>query len=192
MQRDINCIILWKQPYFPPVANILDHKLLSLKINTTDFFLRRFSNTPKKRRVPCPVLHSRMVCQEGCKGSSGGTGLALPPSPPSQAPPHSGTNTHPAGIPSILTTRPHLPKNTKHSLPCPGSSLHRNQNPIPPQSPQSFALSLFPSQLCLPKAISAHSRHLCPHSLPSTPNCRRKEATQKEAPTSKTETPVRP
>lgn len=89
-------------------------------------------------------------------------GLALPPSPRSQVPPHSGTNTHPARIPSILTTRPCLPKNTKHSLPCPGSSLHRNLNPTPPWSPGSFAHSPFPSQLSPPKAVSAHSRHdLC-------------------------------
>lgn len=94
--------------------------------------------------------------------SSGSTGLALPPSAPSQVPPHSGANTHPAVITSILTTRPSLPKNTKHSLPCPGGSPHRNQNPKPPRSPWSSALSLFPSQLSPPNATSAHSRHLCP------------------------------
>lgn len=126
------------------------------------FFSEGFPIHARRGECPAQCCTAGWFARRAPRDSSGGMGLALPPSPRSQVPPRSGTNTHPARIPSILTTRPCLPKNTKHSLPCPGSSLHRNLNPTPLWSPGSFAHSPFPSQLSPLKAVSAHSRHgLC-------------------------------
>lgn len=139
-------------------------KLLSLKISTTDFFLRRFSSTPKKRRVPAQCCTAGWFAREGCKGQHWrhrvcSAIVTTQPGTTSQA------QTPPAGTPSILTMRPCLPENTRHALPCAGGSLCRNQNPKPPLP----FLPPFPCQLSVPKAISAHSRQgLCLPPPPAT------------------------
>lgn len=74
-QSDIHCITLWQQLYFLPVVNISDHKLLFLKISTTDFFLTRFSNTPSNEESPLfSAAQWDGLPARGVRGSGGGTG----------------------------------------------------------------------------------------------------------------------